>query len=140
GRADGRTCNRTAVCDGAGSAVPPARLGRPTGAGLDACAARACALIPQPGRTNALTRLLGHAPTPQAASALLAAAWRVDPAERLARQRATWPALAGGIQVETPDGRFDALVNHWLPYQVVACRIRARRRLPGRRRVRLPRP
>ncbi len=30
------------------------------------------------------------------------------------------------LQVETPDKAFDAMVNHWLPYQSLACRIRAR--------------
>ena len=37
-----------------------------------------------------------------------------------------WPALLDGIEVHTPDAAFDALVNRWLPYQSIVCRLWAR--------------
>ena len=41
-------------------------------------------------------------------------------------RRRTWDGFLGTIEVETPDAAFNALVNRWLPYQSLACRIRAR--------------
>ena len=46
-----------------------------------------------------------------------------QPAERLAQQTEQWPALFDSVSVRTPDPLFDALVNRWLPYQAVGCRI-----------------
>ncbi|WP_369973938.1 GH36-type glycosyl hydrolase domain-containing protein, partial [Pelomonas sp. KK5] len=94
-----------------------------SGAGLDACAALAAQMNPQPGDSASITVLLGHGGDADAAQALLAEAWGVAPTARLQAQRALWPALLGGIQVRTPDPRFDALMNHWLPYQTLACRM-----------------
>ncbi|TJX06221.1 MAG: hypothetical protein E5W21_38880, partial [Mesorhizobium sp.] len=46
--------------------------------------------------------------------------------QRLADNEREWRAFLDTIQVETPDKALDAMVNHWLPYQSLACRIRAR--------------
>ncbi|NRF68136.1 carbohydrate-binding protein [Aquincola sp. S2] len=120
------TCDRREFFDPAGRMMLPARLGRRGGTGLDPCAALSCLLTPPSGGEARLTLLIGHAAHPMAAHALLEEACAVDPAERLARQRAQWPALLGGIRVRTPDHRFDALVNHWLGYQTLGCRMWAR--------------
>ena len=37
-----------------------------------------------------------------------------------------WKLILGNIQVKTPDPRVDVLVNGWLPYQVISCRLWAR--------------
>ena len=37
-----------------------------------------------------------------------------------------WSAFTGALQVETPDGSLDHLVNAWLPYQSLSCRLLAR--------------
>ncbi len=42
------------------------------------------------------------------------------------KTRAQWDAFLGTLQVETPDEAFNRMVNTWLPYQNLACRIRAR--------------
>jgi cyclic beta-1,2-glucan synthetase len=124
--ADDWTCDRREFFDAAGRLVLPARLARRSGGGLDPCAALGCALEAAPGQSAGVTLLLGHAESPAAAHALFAAAWREDPAQRLARQRDRWRELTGNMSVHTPDPLFDALVNHWLPYQTVACRLWAR--------------
>ena len=86
--------------------------------------------------------LLGHGAERDAARALArerrAACRRCS---ATAAVRARWDALLGATAVQTPDPLFDAMVNRWLLYQTVACRLWAQGRLlPGRRRLRLPRP
>ncbi|OYU67116.1 MAG: hypothetical protein CFE45_43675, partial [Burkholderiales bacterium PBB5] len=44
----------------------------------------------------------------------------------MAAVQAHWQALLGATTVATPDPLFDALVNHWLLYQAVACRMWAK--------------
>jgi cyclic beta-1,2-glucan synthetase len=46
--------------------------------------------------------------------------------ESLARVRAMWDDLLGTIQVRTPDRSMDLMLNRWLLYQALACRIWAR--------------
>ena len=40
--------------------------------------------------------------------------------------QATWAARLGAVQVKTPDPAFDLMVNRWLAYQNLSCRIMAR--------------
>jgi cyclic beta-1,2-glucan synthetase len=61
-------------------------------------------------------------------AAALAAKWRsvaaVDEGfERLQRQ---WGETLGSIRAETPDPAFDQMINHWLLYQTISSRVRAR--------------
>ncbi|MBR7539693.1 hypothetical protein KC221_26265, partial [Mycobacterium tuberculosis] len=44
----------------------------------------------------------------------------------LAASKAIWTGFLDGLQVDTPDDAFDVMVNRWLPYQSLACRIWAR--------------
>lgn len=126
------TCDRREFFDARGQLQLPQRLGQHSGTGLDACAALAAQIelagvdakdAPAEAR---LTLLLGHADSPPQAQALMEQAWRQDPALRLEQQQAQWPERFGGVQVRTPDPRFDALINHWLPYQTLVCRMWAR--------------
>ena len=123
---DDWTCDRREFHDARGRLVLPEQLGKAEGAGLDACAAMACTMMLRPGQRGQVTLLLGHAPNPSAATQLAQQAWRLAPSARLARQQAQWNQLLGAVTVQTPDLAFDALVNRWLPYQALACRIWAR--------------
>ncbi|MDQ7990201.1 MAG: glucoamylase family protein [Candidatus Dactylopiibacterium sp.] len=123
---DDWTCDRREFFDEAGRLVLPQRLGRRSGAGLDACAGLGMLLTVDEGEPAEVTVLMGHAATATAAELLALEAWSVEPAQRLAAQREGWRALAGAVEVRTPDAAFDALMNHWLPYQTLACRMWAR--------------
>lgn len=43
--------------------------------------------------------------------------------EALAKVRGGWKKLLGELQVKTPDASVDLLVNQWLPYQAISCRM-----------------
>jgi cyclic beta-1,2-glucan synthetase len=97
------------------------------GAGLDPCGALQVTLQIEPGRSRRLAFVLGqgrdfghavdlagrHSSLAQCEAAL-------EEAER------AWDATLSAVQVKTPDDSFDLIVNRWLPYQTLSCRIWAR--------------
>jgi cyclic beta-1,2-glucan synthetase len=117
------TCDRSEFFDAAGRMGLPAVWAGRSGAGLDPCAALAADLALAPGESTAFSFVLGHATTPAAAEQL-AQAWHArDPLEALGQVARWWSQLQGAVQVRTPDPLFDAMVNRWLLYQTLACRI-----------------
>ena len=117
------TCDRRELFDACGRVAVPDHFGERSGAGLDPCAALATTLSLAPGGTASCTWLIGHAASPEAAVALAREAVALAPAQRLQAVQAQWHDLLGGVTVRTPDPLFDALVNRWLLYQTVACRL-----------------
>ncbi|MEP6679094.1 MAG: glucoamylase family protein, partial [Betaproteobacteria bacterium] len=105
--------------------VPATLLGA-EGSGLDACAALRVARSVAPGAAVAIAFALGYAPDEAQAEALAQQCLDDDALAVLDRVRAAWRSRLGALRVETPDPRFDALVNGWLPYQAIACRLWAR--------------
>ncbi|MBN9071320.1 MAG: protein ndvB [Rhizobiales bacterium] len=95
-------------------------------AGLDPCAALCRDVEVPPGETLELIFMLGDAGSAEEALELAARHGRKSFEERLAENAEAWGSFLGTLQVETPDPAFDAIVNAWLPYQSLACRIRAR--------------
>lgn len=95
-------------------------------AGDDPCAAMARDIEVPAGGDVTLLWLLGDAGSVEEASALVRTHRGKDFDQRLAENEREWRGFLDTIQVETPDKALDAMVNHWLPYQSLACRIRAR--------------
>jgi len=120
------TCDRRECFDARGRLVLPDHGGQRSGAGLDPCAWLATDLVLASGDAVERVFLLGHGPSPDAARALVAQAATVPAAQRAAAVRQGWDALLGAATVSTPDPLFDVLVNRWLLYQAVSCRLWAK--------------
>jgi cyclic beta-1,2-glucan synthetase len=129
---DGWTTDRKEFIGHHGSTFAPAapvfghKLSGLVAAGHDPCAAIARDIEIGPEAEMETLWLLGDAASEDEACKLvrLHAAKSFD--ERLARNKTAWEDTLGTLQVKTPDAALDAMVNGWLPYQAIACRIRAR--------------
>ena len=125
----GLTTDRTEFLGPLGSYTHPAALERvgltaSSQAGADPCAAMQLLLWLAPGETKEVTFLLGQGADREDALKLIAHY------QNLSNVQAAWESLEpfwddklGGIQIRTPDPAMDVLINRWLPYQTLACRI-----------------
>jgi cyclic beta-1,2-glucan synthetase len=120
------TTDRRECFDSRGFPVVPQRYAQRSGRGLDPCAAMALPLRVEPGARAEYVFLLGYGSNVEAAQALAVGAAGVASEQRLARARDAWDALLGAATVQTPDPLFDAMVNRWLLYQAVSCRLWAK--------------
>ncbi len=103
-----------------------AALSGRTGPALDPCAALQRRVTLRPGETVSLNFLIGQSDSDTAASALIQRLRADDPDALLAKVEDHWATLLGSVQVKTPDRAMDILLNGWLMYQTLACRIWAR--------------
>ncbi|MFN2298498.1 MAG: GH36-type glycosyl hydrolase domain-containing protein [Anaerolineales bacterium] len=109
------------------SAMEMRGLSGRTGAGLDPCAALQAGVELDPGEEAQVFCLLGQTESVDAARDLI-----IDCREDLAFEsamdetRARWDELLGGVEIHTPELSVDFLVNRWLLYQSLSCRMWAR--------------
>ena len=120
------TCDRRELFDSRGRRVVADRFGGRAGRGSDPCAAASSLLTLASGQSGECVFLVGHGSSRTAAIVLAQCAAPVPAGRREADARRHWADLLGAVRVCTPDPLFDALVNHWLLYQTVACRLWAR--------------
>ena len=95
------------------------------GAALDPCAGLHVRVVLEPGERRSLVFLLGEGERSPARAAAhrASSSTRTRRRRRSTRCRRSWDRTLGAIQVRTPDDSFDTLMNRWLLYQNVSCRL-----------------
>ncbi len=116
--------NRTIADPAALSGVAP--LSGRTGAGLDPCAALQTTIDIKPGEAVEIVFLLGQTGSVEEARSLITRTRAADLDAILREVEGHWGGLLGSIEVRTPDRAMDIMLNGWLLYQTLACRIWAR--------------
>ena len=131
GKQTGWTGDRTEFLGRNGTTGRPAALARGTlsrrlGAGLDPCAAlQRLVDLPAGGRIEVVF-FLGQTDDEASARELVQRYRRADLDAVLREVTTGWEDIAGALQVRTPDRSLDILLNRWLLYQALSCRVRAR--------------
>ena len=124
--------NRTEFIGRNGSLRNPAAMNRSrlsgrVGAGLDPCAAIQAGFDLADGQEREIVFRLGVGRNADDAGRLVQR-FRGAAASRAALEAVweQWNKTLGAVQVETPDPSLNVLVNGWLVYQTLACRVWAR--------------
>ncbi|MBA3884829.1 MAG: glycosyl transferase family 36 [Acidobacteria bacterium] len=126
------TCDRTEFLGRLGAVDRPAALAheRPlsgrAGAALDPCAALQTEIELVPDAHTEVLFLLGDAASQADAQALVTRYRNADVDTVLREVEALWDNLHDAVQVRTPDRAMDILLNDWLLYQTLSCRVWAR--------------
>jgi cyclic beta-1,2-glucan synthetase len=106
------------------SAMERIRRSQRTGARLDPCAALQVEVELNPGEEKQITCMLGQAETLEQARGWIQACREEGSFETTLRgTRAAWDDLLGRIEIHTPELSVDFLVNRWLLYQNLSCRL-----------------
>ena len=103
-----------------------APLSNRVGAALDPCGALQTRLELKPNGATEVVFFLGEAASKAEALSLIAKYRTADLAAVLAATTRLWDDVLGAVAVKTPDRSMDIMLNHWLLYQTLACRLWAR--------------
>ncbi|MCM3906470.1 MAG: protein ndvB, partial [Pyrinomonadaceae bacterium] len=126
------TCARNEFLGRNGNLSTPAALRRVSlggrdGAGLDPCASIQVTVELAPREAREIVFLLGEGDSKQEAQELIS---RFTPASAInAAFEAVlsyWDETLGTVEIRTPDLAMDTMLNRWLLYQTMACRVWAR--------------
>jgi len=96
------------------------------GAGFDPCGALQTHIVLEPEGTTEVVFLLGEATTASDAQSLITRYRAADLDIVFRNVLDHWDDALGTIQVKTPDRSMDILLNRWMLYQTIVCRMWAR--------------
>jgi cyclic beta-1,2-glucan synthetase len=102
------------------------RLSGKVGAGLDPCAALQTTIELRAGGRAEIVFFLGEAATEEEARELIVRYRAADLDGTLRTIMEHWDDVLGAVQVTTPDRAMNIMLNRWLLYQTLACRLWAR--------------
>ncbi|MEO6050073.1 MAG: glucoamylase family protein, partial [Pyrinomonadaceae bacterium] len=126
------TCDRREFIGRNGSLARPAALTREKlagldGPGLDPCAALQTVVVLGPGEEREIVILLGDDSSAEGAKETVKTFRHLAKVKNAFHDvKAYWDDALTAIQVKTPDAALDTIVNRWLLYQTLVCRIWAR--------------
>ncbi len=126
------TCDRKEFLGRNGSLARPAALSRGKlagrdGAGLDPCGAVQINVELGPFEAREFVFVLGEAASRGEAAALVTRFSSLASVnDEFDKVLSYWDDLLGAVQVQTPDAAMDLMLNRWLLYQTLSCRIWAR--------------
>jgi len=126
------TADRTEFLGRNGGLEAPSGLSRGailsgrSGAGLDPCAVLQVRWRLAPGQRQEAVFLLGQGRDAEEARRLVLRYRSQSPGVALAAVRREWEDTLTALQVRTPDRSMDLMLNRWLLYQTLGCRVRAR--------------
>jgi cyclic beta-1,2-glucan synthetase len=132
GKQSSLTGDRTEFLGRNGTLAHPAALERggplsgKLGAGLDPCAALQASIELRPGAKAEIVFFLGQAENREHVRELLGRYRTADLNAILAEVTGRWDDFLNTVQITTPDPAMDMLMNRWLLYQTLACRVWAR--------------
>ena len=112
-----------------GAADAPAALGRArladrAGELSDPCAALMTGLELPPGGEDDVVFLLGQAESVEEARRLVRSYGEANRVQQALEEVQTeWDRILGAVQVRTPDPALDLMLNRWLIYQSLVCRV-----------------
>ncbi|HEX4899473.1 MAG TPA: glucoamylase family protein [Pyrinomonadaceae bacterium] len=126
------TCDRKEFLGRNGSPAQPAALRRAhlagrDGAGLDPCAALQVSIELAPREAREVIFLLGEAESKEAAETLISQFSQPAIVNGAFEEVLSyWDELLGTVEVHTPDAALNTMLNRWLLYQTLSCRVWAR--------------
>ena len=126
------TCDRREFIGRNGSLDKPAALRRiglanRDGAGLDPCAALQVQIELAPNEAREVIFIIGQAGSREDASKIVASFRQPGVVnESFEKVLSHWDEVLGTVEVKTPDAALDTMLNRWLLYQSLSCRVWAR--------------
>jgi cyclic beta-1,2-glucan synthetase len=117
---------RNGALDNPAALANGAPLSNRLGAGLDPCCALQTKLYLRANAATEVVFFLGESTTKAEALSLIAKYRSADLDSVFAAVKGWWDDVLGAVQVKTPDRSMDIMLNRWLLYQTLACRLWAR--------------
>ena len=124
------TCDRSEFLGRGGSLSSPlaleqsAELTGRAGQGFDQCAVSKTSVEVAPGETLQFAVLLGETSSAKGAEDLVACYSNPETwSTALEEVQTAWNDRLAGVQVQTPSSAINVMINDWLPYQNLSCRV-----------------